>query len=114
MRAANAGSSRWRSSPAACSGFEKMALTRASCGVGGCTPATMHEGRGTGTFPSRPLRPIPEDDAPRQIGYRAPPMSDWYLKDPAGAPTGPFATQAILQWIGAGQVGPAHGVCAVG
>jgi ABC-type multidrug transport system ATPase subunit len=41
-------------------------------------------------------------------------MSDWYLKDPAGAPAGPFATQAILQWINAGQVGAGHSVCAVG
>ena len=41
-------------------------------------------------------------------------MSDWYLKDPAGAPAGPFATQAIVQWINAGQVTGAHSVSAVG
>ena len=40
-------------------------------------------------------------------------MSEWYLKDPAGAASGPFATQAIVQWISAGQVGADHGVCAV-
>ena len=39
-------------------------------------------------------------------------MSDWYLKDPTGASSGPHPTQAILQWISAGQVGPDHFVCA--
>ena len=40
-------------------------------------------------------------------------MSEWYLKDPAGASSGPFPTQAIIQWISAGQVGSEHSVCAV-
>ena len=31
-------------------------------------------------------------------------MSDWYLKDASGAPSGPYATQAVLQWIAAGKV----------
>jgi ABC-type multidrug transport system ATPase subunit len=48
-----------------------------------------------------------------RIGYGAN-MSDWYLRDPSGASAGPFATQAVLQWIGAGQVGDRHAVCAVG
>jgi ABC transport system ATP-binding/permease protein len=41
-------------------------------------------------------------------------MSDWYLKDPAGASSGPHPTPAIMQWIGAGQVGAEHHVCAPG
>jgi ABC transport system ATP-binding/permease protein len=41
-------------------------------------------------------------------------MSDWYLKDASGAASGPYATQAILQWIAAGQVTGGHGICAVG
>ena len=41
-------------------------------------------------------------------------MSDWYLKDPAGTPTGPHPTQAMLQWISAGQVTATQSVCAVG
>jgi ABC-type multidrug transport system ATPase subunit len=40
-------------------------------------------------------------------------MSEWYLKDPTGATSGPFATQAVTQWIAAGQVGAEHAVCAV-
>src|SRR5438067_1487404 len=40
-------------------------------------------------------------------------MSEWYLKDPTGATSGPFATQAIQQWISAGQVAAEHHVCAV-
>ncbi len=41
-------------------------------------------------------------------------MSDWYLKDPAGASSGPFATMDIVQWINAGRVSPQHAVCGVG
>jgi len=41
-------------------------------------------------------------------------MSDWYLKDPAGTPTGPHPTAAVLQWISAGQVVGTQAVCAVG
>jgi ABC transport system ATP-binding/permease protein len=41
-------------------------------------------------------------------------MNDWYLKDPAGAQSGPFPAQAILQWIAAGQVTGEHSVCAAG
>jgi ABC-type multidrug transport system ATPase subunit len=41
-------------------------------------------------------------------------MSDWYLKDPTGASSGPHPTQAILQWIGAGQVTGDHTVCQAG
>ena len=41
-------------------------------------------------------------------------MSEWYLKDPAGAASGPHPTQAMLQWIAAGQVGAEHTVCPVG
>src|SRR5689334_19546773 len=41
-------------------------------------------------------------------------MSDWYLKDPSGAPSGPHATQAVLQWIAAGQVTGSTPICAVG
>ncbi|HVY48968.1 MAG TPA: GYF domain-containing protein, partial [Minicystis sp.] len=41
-------------------------------------------------------------------------MSDWYLKDPSGASSGPFATMDIVQWITAGRVGAQHAVCGVG
>jgi ABC transport system ATP-binding/permease protein len=41
-------------------------------------------------------------------------MSDWYLKDPSGASSGPFATMDVVQWITAGRVGPNHLVCGVG
>ncbi len=41
-------------------------------------------------------------------------MSDWYLKDAAGTPTGPHPTAAVLQWVSAGQVTGAQAVCAVG
>ncbi len=41
-------------------------------------------------------------------------MSDWYLKDPAGASSGPHPTQAMMQWIAAGQVGPDHMVHGAG
>ena len=41
-------------------------------------------------------------------------MSEWYLKDPAGALSGPHPMQAILQWIAAGQVSADHTVCQVG
>jgi ABC-type multidrug transport system ATPase subunit/pSer/pThr/pTyr-binding forkhead associated (FHA) protein len=41
-------------------------------------------------------------------------MSEWYLKAPNGAQSGPFPTQSIMQWIGAGQVGAEHTVCANG
>src|SRR5262245_24709490 len=41
-------------------------------------------------------------------------MSDWYLKDPNGTSSGPFATMDIVQWITAGRVGPQHAVCGVG
>ncbi|APR86841.1 ABC transporter ATP-binding protein [Minicystis rosea] len=38
-------------------------------------------------------------------------MSEWYLKAPNGAQSGPFPTQSIMQWISAGQVGADHTVC---
>jgi ABC-type multidrug transport system ATPase subunit len=38
-------------------------------------------------------------------------MSEWYLRPPNAAPSGPFPTQSIVQWISAGQVGPEHHVC---
>jgi ABC transport system ATP-binding/permease protein len=41
-------------------------------------------------------------------------MSEWYLKAPAGPSSGPHPTQAIMQWISAGQVGGDHSVCAAG
>jgi ABC transport system ATP-binding/permease protein len=41
-------------------------------------------------------------------------MNEWYLKDPAGTQSGPFPAQAILQWIGAGQVTADHSVCPAG
>ena len=41
-------------------------------------------------------------------------MSEWYLKNPAGASSGPHPTQAIIQWISAGQVGADHTVCPTG
>jgi ABC transport system ATP-binding/permease protein len=41
-------------------------------------------------------------------------MSEWYLKAPTGATSGPFPTQSVVQWISAGQVGGDHQVCANG
>ena len=41
-------------------------------------------------------------------------MSEWYLKAPTGATSGPFPTQSVVQWISAGQVGSDHQVCANG
>jgi len=41
-------------------------------------------------------------------------MSDWYLKSPTGAPSGPHPTPALLQWIAAGQVTGDHTVCPTG
>jgi hypothetical protein len=41
-------------------------------------------------------------------------MSDWYLRDPSGTSSGPHPTQAIIQWIGAGQVTGDHAVCQAG
>jgi ABC-type multidrug transport system ATPase subunit len=41
-------------------------------------------------------------------------MSEWFLKAPNGATSGPFPDQQIIQWIQAGQVGADHTVCPPG
>ena len=41
-------------------------------------------------------------------------MSEWFLRAPTGATSGPFPGQSVAQWIAAGQVGGDHQVCAVG
>ncbi len=41
-------------------------------------------------------------------------MSDWYLRDPAGHPAGPFPTKLVLEWITTGKVSGQDVVCGVG